>query len=248
MTQFSRESKVKSSAVLFAIAFLLFVSSFAQAQDAASNPFRPGASPTPEELPTPTPTPQPTPRPRVQKKPSPSPTIAAEEATPSATPEKKPTIKPAATAERTPAPTVAEKPETRRSQAAEENQGSVAAKLKELEKRWEVSLLNHHTDVIERLVADDFVGTSSSGKVGGKSTLLAEARRDKNFYKSAVSRHMSVHSYGAHVAVVLGIAKETGKDSGGRSFSHTYRFTDTWVERNGEWQCVAAHAMVMPKK
>ncbi|MEY2558831.1 MAG: hypothetical protein QOE34_2256 [Verrucomicrobiota bacterium] len=92
------------------------------------------------------------------------------------------------------------------------------------------------------------MGTSSSGKLGTKSTLLAEAKRDTNVYKTAESSDMIVHSFGPNVAVVTGVAREGGKDKSGKAFSHAYRFTDTWVERNGEWQCVAAHAMALPKK
>ena len=102
--------------------------------------------------------------------------------------------------------------------------------------------------IIEKLVAEDFVGTSSSGKLGNKSTMISEARKDKSVYTSAVSGDMAVHSFGPSVAVVTGIARESGKTAGGKAFSHSYRFTDTWVERNGEWQCVAAHAMALPKR
>jgi ketosteroid isomerase-like protein len=124
----------------------------------------------------------------------------------------------------------------------------VAPKIKELESHWEASLLSHDTSTIEKIVADDFIGTSSSGKTGDKATLLAEAKRDNNTYTSAVSSDMTVRMFGPSVAVVTGIAKETGKTKAGKTFTHSYRFTDTWVERNGEWQCVAAHAMVLPKK
>jgi ketosteroid isomerase-like protein len=124
----------------------------------------------------------------------------------------------------------------------------VTARIKELESRWEASLLNKDSAAIEKVVADDFVGTSSSGKTGDKATLLAEAKRDTNTYTSATSSDMTVRMYGPSVAVVTGIAKETGKTKAGKTFTHTYRFTDTWVERNGEWQCVAAHAMALPKK
>jgi len=116
-----------------------------------------------------------------------------------------------------------------------------------MEERWGASLLTHDTAVIEKVVADDFVGTSSGGRLGSKATLLEEIRRDKNIYKSASSGEMSVHVYGSDVAVIFGTAKESGKDASGRAFAHTYRFTDTWVKRGGEWQCVAAHAMAMPK-
>jgi ketosteroid isomerase-like protein len=120
--------------------------------------------------------------------------------------------------------------------------------LKNLESNWEGALLTHDTSAIERMVADDFIGTSSSGKQGDKATLLAEAKRDTNTYTSAVSSDMTVRTFGPNVAVVTGVAKESGKTKAGKPFSHSYRFTDTWVERNGEWQCVAAHAMALPKK
>jgi ketosteroid isomerase-like protein len=124
----------------------------------------------------------------------------------------------------------------------------VTAQIKQLESRWEASLLKHDSSEIERIVADDFIGTSSSGKQGDKATLLAEAKRDTNTYTSAVSSDMSVRMYGPNVAVVTGIARETGKTKAGKTFTNSFRFTDTWVERNGEWQCVAAHAMALPKK
>jgi ketosteroid isomerase-like protein len=124
----------------------------------------------------------------------------------------------------------------------------VTSKIKELESRWEASLLSHDASAIEKIVADDFIGTSSSGKTGDKTTLLAEAKRDTSTYTSAVSSEMTVRMYGPSVAVVTGIAKENGKTKSGKTFSRSFRFTDTWVERNGEWQCVAAHAMALPKK
>lgn len=108
--------------------------------------------------------------------------------------------------------------------------------------------MTHDISVIEQLVAEDFVGTSSSGKVGNKTTMIAEARKDKNVYTSAVSSDLNVHLFGPSVAVVTGVARETGKTMTGKAFSQAYRFTDTWVERNGQWQCVSAQAMAMPKK
>jgi uncharacterized protein DUF4440 len=124
----------------------------------------------------------------------------------------------------------------------------VVSKLKALEQSWEGSFLTHDTTILEKLVAEDFVGTSSSGKVGNKSTMIAEARKDKNVYSSAVSSDMVVHLFGPSVAVVTGVARETGKTPAGKAFSQAFCFTDTWVERNGEWQCVAASAMALPKK
>ena len=120
--------------------------------------------------------------------------------------------------------------------------------LKSQEQRWEQSFATHDTSVTEQLVAEDFVGTSSNGKLANKAEMLAQVRKDKNVYTSAVSEDMIAHTFGPNVVVVTGVARETGKTPEGKAFSHAIRFTDTWVEREGMWQCVAAHAMALPKK
>lgn len=102
--------------------------------------------------------------------------------------------------------------------------------------------MNHDVATIDELIANDFVGTSSTGKVGSKSTLLGAVRRDKNEYKSATVRGMSVRSLGPDVAVVTGIVSEGGTTKDGKQFKTSRRFTDTWRERNGRWQCVASQA------
>jgi ketosteroid isomerase-like protein len=134
------------------------------------------------------------------------------------------------------------------SAASPEQNSGIAIELKAQEERWEESFASHDVSVTEQLVADDFVGTSSSGKVGNKSTMVSQAMHDKNVYTSAVSGDMIVHAFGPNVAVITGIAREAGKTPAGKAFSHTYRFTDTWMQRNDVWQCVAAHAMAMPTK
>ena len=124
----------------------------------------------------------------------------------------------------------------------------VASKLKALEQRWEGSFVTHDVSIIEQVVADDFIGTSASGKAGTKATIIAEARKDKNVYTSAVSSEMIVHTFGPNVAVVTGVARESGKTAAGKAFSQAFRFTDTWMERNGEWQLISASAIAIPKK
>lgn len=125
--------------------------------------------------------------------------------------------------------------------------GSVGSKLKALENQWQAAIMKGDANAIGKLVADDFVGTSSTGKVGSRSTLLAAVRRDKNTYKSATARSMSVRSLGPDVAVVTGVATEVGTTPDGKNFRVSRRFTDTWRERNGKWQCVASQATAISK-
>ena len=118
--------------------------------------------------------------------------------------------------------------------------------VKNLERRWQKALVSKDVDTINDLLASDFVATSSTGKVGSKSTLLNAIRRDKNEYKSADARGMSVRMLGPRVAVVTGVATESGTTPDGRSFRNSRRFTDTWMLRNGKWVCVASQATELP--
>ncbi len=129
-----------------------------------------------------------------------------------------------------------------------ESGGDTEDLIKRLEREWETGLSKHDISVIERLVADDFVGVSSTGRIGDKLTLLYDAKRDKNVYKTATARQLTVHTFGSKVAVVFGLTKETGTTANGRPFDRTYRFTDTWMLRDGKWQCIAAHAAVAGKR
>ena len=120
--------------------------------------------------------------------------------------------------------------------------------VRALERQWQKALLNKDVDTISELLASDFVATSSTGKVGSKTTLLNAIRRDKNEYKSADARDMSVRMLGPRVAVVTGVASESGTTPDGKSFKNSRRFTDTWMLRNGKWVCVASQATELPNR
>jgi ketosteroid isomerase-like protein len=115
--------------------------------------------------------------------------------------------------------------------------------LKSNENRWEASYAAHDTSVAQALVASDFSGVYWDGRVMGKSGVISEMKKDKDTYKSAVNEKLTVHSYGPNVAVVIGTSHEKGTGKDGKPFDRAFRFTDTWVQRNSQWQCVASHVM-----
>jgi Domain of unknown function (DUF4440) len=120
---------------------------------------------------------------------------------------------------------------------------SVEAALKDNENRWESAYAAHDSSVAQSLVAADFVGVYWDGKIQSKSSMMGEMKKDKDTYKSAENEKLAVHSYGPSVSVVVGTAREKGTGKDGKAFDRTFRFTDTWVERNGQWQCVASQVM-----
>jgi ketosteroid isomerase-like protein len=120
---------------------------------------------------------------------------------------------------------------------------SVEATLKDNESRWEASYAAHDVSVAQSFVANDFVEVYWDGKIMGKSGMISEMKKDKDTYKSAVNEKLAVHTYGPGVAVVVGTAREKGTGKDGKAFDRTFRYTDTWMERNGQWQCVASQVM-----
>jgi ketosteroid isomerase-like protein len=123
---------------------------------------------------------------------------------------------------------------------------SLEAALKDNENRWEAAIAKHDVVSVGSMVADDFVGVYFDGKVMSRSSVMAESKKDRDTYKSAVNERLAVHTYGQNVAVVVGTAHEKGTGKDGKPFDRKFRFTDTWVERSGRWQCVASQIMKLP--
>lgn len=124
--------------------------------------------------------------------------------------------------------------------------GNAAATIRELETRWASSIATHDTTVPQQLVAADYIGVNSAGRVVNKAALLADMKRDKNSYDSAVNSGVTVRVHG-NMAVAVGTTKQAGKTPAGEAFSYTYRWTDTWLDRNGQWQCVASQSFLVTR-
>jgi ketosteroid isomerase-like protein len=194
----------------------------------------------PQEEQTTSPGPEEKPSTTIQETSTPAP-----ETTAATTPSEQPA---AQTKEKPAAPAASQKPaasaKVRSSPAAAPaKKGSVEATLKDNENRWEASYGAHDTSVAQSLVASDFTGVYWDGRVMSKSGVISEIKKDKDTYKSAVNEKLAVHSYGPGVAVVVGTSHEKGTAKDGKPFDRTFRFTDTWMQRGGQWQCVASQVM-----
>ncbi len=189
----------------------------------------------------------------------------AQEESPSAAPEEKasttvqdtatPTPSATATSEESPAAKKKEtaattSPSPAASPAAEKpaKKMSEEAALKDNENSWEAAVGKHDMATVESMLANDFVGVSSKGKVENRRALLKEMKGDKDTYTSTKNEKVDVHMYGGGVAVVVGTAREKGTGKDGKAFDRTFRFTDTWLDRNGKWQCVASEDMLVSQK
>ena len=125
---------------------------------------------------------------------------------------------------------------------------AVQSKLKGMEDAWVKALVNKDQTTVANMIADDFAGFNPDGKHVGKSQLLDEMKNETNTLSSATNDNMDVHVYGPNLATVCGTTTEKGKDKDGKEFSRSYVWLDTWMERNGKWQCIAEGVMKSPKK
>jgi len=170
--------------------------------------------------------------------------------TPAPTPEAKATTTPGElpAAQKKEKPAAATAPATTSPAPARGKKMSVSAMLKDNENRWSTAIAKHDTATIESMVAPDFIGVNSKGKVQNRRAVLAEVKTNKDTYTSTKAEKLDVHMYGAGVAVVVGMANEKGTGKDGKAFDRTYRFTDTWMDRGGNWQCIASQVALVGQR
>lgn len=134
-----------------------------------------------------------------------------------------------------PAFALAQKPKPWTKHAPTAADAATVRELTDLEQSWAAALLKRDAAVLERLLADELVDTSPTGEVATKAEDVA-AVPSYNF-ASYVADEIRVQIYG-QAAVVTGRSTQKGSFKG-KDLSGVYRWTDTWVKRNGKWQCVA---------
>ena len=125
---------------------------------------------------------------------------------------------------------------------------AVQANLKQMEDAWVKALVTKDHAAVGNMIADDFAGFNPEGKNVTKSQLLDAAKNEPNTLSSATNDNMDVHVYGPNLATVSGTTTEKGKDKAGKQFTRTYVWVDTWMERDGKWQCIAEGVMESRKK
>jgi ketosteroid isomerase-like protein len=119
------------------------------------------------------------------------------------------------------------------------------ATIRDIEDKWEASVMKHDPSVAQAYLADDFRGVSSKGKVMSKSNLLSEIKKDTDVYTSTKNGKVDVRVFGGQFAVAMGTSIEAGKSKDGQAFKRSFRWTDVWVLRKEKWQCVASQAMLV---
>lgn len=135
---------------------------------------------------------------------------------------------------------VAASAQTKAKRADKKNK--VEEELMQLERDIGEANIKRDKAFFERIEAEEFIFTDSSGGLTNKAQDVASLDSPPGAFKlvSYVPDEMAVHIYG-ETAVVTGRVT-TGSRNAERSVTNQSRFTDVFVKRQGRWQIVAGHS------
>jgi ketosteroid isomerase-like protein len=114
----------------------------------------------------------------------------------------------------------------------------VEDEIKKLERDWAQGVMKDGATAVDQYEADDIVSTDPSGRVTDKAQDKMDLSSGDLKFQSLEPSDVKVRVYG-NTAVATGTSTVKGTYKGS-DISAMYRFTDTWVKRNGKWQAVAS--------
>jgi ketosteroid isomerase-like protein len=129
-----------------------------------------------------------------------------------------------------------------------QDNSAIETNLKQMEDAWAKALKDKDQAAVENMVADDYAGINSKGEHQNKRQLLDEIKSSKDTLTASTNDSIQVHVYGPSLATVVGTSTEKGKDKDGKQFSHSFGWVDTWMERNGKWECIGEAVTLLKKK
>jgi hypothetical protein len=125
---------------------------------------------------------------------------------------------------------------------------SAEQELISLDKEWGEAGLRGDATVLDRILADDFMGTTPTA-VATKAQNIAEAKTNAPNITNATytADEYTVRFLDKNTAVMTHRAVEKGLNKG-KEYTDQHRSIHVWVKRNGRWQVVASQATPIPQQ
>ena len=115
-----------------------------------------------------------------------------------------------------------------------------------LERDFGQAIIKNDPDAIGRFLADDWIIIDPDGGIIDKSSFLAVIRSGALSHQAMDSEDVRVRIYG-DAAAVTALTVTTGKYMG-QEFTSRERATDTFVKKDGRWQCIVSQLTRFTKK
>jgi ketosteroid isomerase-like protein len=110
------------------------------------------------------------------------------------------------------------------------------SKVLALEKAWNQAYKLGDAKALSAILDDNIVLIEDDGSVKTKAEFLATVKASTVNEEQVIPESLTVHVFGK-TAVAVGVIGTKGKSGVRRE-----RFIDTWIERGGNWICIASDA------
>ena len=117
--------------------------------------------------------------------------------------------------------------------------------ITESEKQWAEAVASGDSTVVQRILADDFIGVDTKGFQYNKDHEVHNTPEGPKYFKSNHLNDIKIRFYG-NMAVAQG--DEIWVRYSGEPLTGRFVWTDTWLFRNDKWQIVAAEDLIAPLK
>lgn len=124
--------------------------------------------------------------------------------------------------------------------AADDDRKAVAA----LDTEFQAAVKKNDAATMDRILADDFVLVTASGKIYTKADFLNDTRAGRTVYEHQEDTMQTVRVWGDAAAVTARLW-EKGSDDG-RAFDHTLWFSDIYVRTPAGWRYVFGQSAYCP--
>ena len=123
-------------------------------------------------------------------------------------------------------------------------QGKPEQELLQIENDWCTADLKQDAAILGRILTGDFTGVDSRGTTDTKESYLASYKDKTSTTTACANSNMKVRVFG-DAAVVTGTVTSSGTRKGVAFKDRQILFTDTFVRRDGRWQCVASQGTLV---
>jgi Domain of unknown function (DUF4440) len=123
--------------------------------------------------------------------------------------------------------------------------GKAEQYITESEKQWAEAVASGDSTVVQRILADDFLGVDTKGFQYNKDHEVHNTVDGPKYFKSNHLNDIKIRFYGS-MAVAQG--DEIWVRHSGQPITGRFVWTDTWLFRNNKWQIIAAEDLLAPVK
>jgi ketosteroid isomerase-like protein len=112
--------------------------------------------------------------------------------------------------------------------------------IQDLDSKYQSAVEKNDAATMDRLLADDFLLVTGTGKKYAKADLLNAARAEQTRYELQSDTEQSVRVWG-NTAVITAKLHAKGTENG-KPFDYTLWFSDTYMRTSNGWQYVFGQA------